>query len=584
MVVMLEPSHKGEPGGNGYRIHFGFSKSKHYKRALALAAQATRHEIRGSGEDAWHIVTFTDNQISQMALLYSLTRSFRLPRIAGAEIGRLHRFTKHGTVYCYLSAGAKKRVPDVAQSLMAEMKMGKQDLAKYLNDTYLTPIRQDVKRVVERLTSEGFFATYDATTGVKLPARRRLEEENPLFSEIRSSISRGQYTEAISKYYAILGDKPYGELHRELLYLKRLAKVELAGRDLLAFRPESSLTDLINDNLQEYCSCIDSVVKTCRGEGRSSPLEVLIKSVPTLEELVEHEQLRHDKAVSLRSGQVHHSKEKVTVESYGLFGCPKGTLFDRYTNPLIYHHELNKEEAPYRVFYAALWTTYEPAFIEREVLSKGLHVDGIEAYHYKRWRIGSPKRDPDFVTLRSLENVELKNYWVDGIRYTGRTHKIEGRDFYEVDLLRKQEWYVPEGLPRLENLAADLLREAENLLRKRHGIPEIGEGWISEMQLYDVVKRLFPDAQHHYRPVWLRPQELDIYVPSMKLAIEYQGIQHYQALDFFGGEEAFKQREQLDKQKKRKCRSNRTVLIEWRFDEPINQSLFLERLKDLNSK
>ena len=42
-------------------------------------------------------------------------------------------------------------------------------------------------------------------------------------------------------------------------------------------------------------------------------------------------------------------------------------------------------------------------------------------------------RDADFVTLRSL-NVELKNYWVDGIRYTGRTHKIEGRDFYEVDL------------------------------------------------------------------------------------------------------------------------------------------------------
>ena len=238
-------------------------------------------------------------------------------------------------------------MPDVAQSLMAEMKMGKQDLTKYVDDTYLTPIRQDVKRVVERLTSEGFFATYDVRTGVKLPARRRLEEENPLFSEIRSSISRGQYTEAISKYYAILGDKPYGELQaRELLYLKRLAKVELAGRDLLAFRPESSLTDLINDNLQEYCSCIDAVAKTCQGEGRSSPLEVLIKSVPTLEELVKHEQLRHDKAVSLRSGQVHHSKEKVTVESYGFFGCPKGTLFDRYTNPLIYHHELNKEEAP----------------------------------------------------------------------------------------------------------------------------------------------------------------------------------------------------------------------------------------------
>lgn len=580
----LSPTNHAEPPGERYRIHFGFSKSKLYKRALALAAQATQYETRGSGEDAWHIVTFADSQISQMAALFSWTRSFRLPRIAGAEVGDLHRFAKHGTVYAYLSAGVQERVPTVAEGLMADMKVDKQELTKFLDDTYLTPIRQDVKRVVERLTSEGFSPSYDATTGVRLQARRRFGDDNPLYRDIRNSIARGQYTEAIGKYYAMLGDKPYGKLHRELLYLKRLAKVELSGRDLLAFRPEASRTDLIKDNLQEYCSCIDSVITTYKGEGQSTPLDVLIKSVPTVEELVKHEQLRRDKTVSLRNGQVHHSKEKITVEFHGFFACPKGTLFDRYTNPLIYHHQLSLEEAPYRVFFAALWITYEPAFVEREVSGKGLSVGLIEAYRHKGWRTGSAKRNPDFPTLSSLSHVEMRLYSVDAIRYTGRTHKIERMSFYEVDLLRKQEWYVPEGLPRLENLVTDLLREAENVLRTRHGIPEIGEGWVSEMQLYDVVKRLFPDAQHHYRPVWLKPQELDIYVPSMKLAIEYQGLQHYQALDFFGGEEAFKQREMLDKQKKRKCRSNRIVLIEWRFDESINQSLLLEKLKDLNSK
>jgi|CXWL01.1.fsa_nt_gi hypothetical protein len=572
------------PPGQPYRIHFGFSKSKHYKRALALAAQATQHEIRGSGEDAWHIVTFADHQISQMALLFSLTRSFRLPRIAGAEVGQLHRFAKDGTVYVYLSTGVKKRVPAVAKRLMADMKIDKQAMRNFLDDTYLTPIHQDSKRVLERLTSEGFFPSYDETTGVMRPARRRLGDDYPPYKEIRDSIARGQYTEAIDKYYAVLGDKPYGDLHPELIYLKRLAKLELAGRDLLAFRPDASRTDLIEDNLQEYCSCIDAVVETYKREGRSTPLDVLIKSVSTVEELVKHGQLRRDKMVSLRNGQVHHGKEKITVEDYGFFKFPKGILFDRYTNPLIYHHEMSVEDAPYRVKVPALWTKYSPEFVEREVLKKGLSLGLIEAYRHKLWRRDSAKRDPDFSTLNSLSHTETNLYGVDAIRYTGRTVKIEGSNFYEVDLLEKQDWYVPPELPRLENLTADILREAENVLRKRHGIPEIGEGWVSEMQLYDVVKRLFPDAQHHYRPVWLRPQELDIYVPSLKLAIEYQGLQHYQPLDFFGGEEAFKQREMLDKRKKRKCRLNRIVLIEWRFDEPINHSLLLERLEDLNKK
>lgn len=519
-----------------------------------------------------------------MALLFSLTRSFRLPRIAGAEVGQLHRFAEDGNVYLYLSTGVRKRVPAVAKSLMADMKIDKQGLTKFLDDTYLTLIRQDSTRVLERLTSEGFFPSYDATTGAMRPARRRFRDDNPLYKEIRDLIACGQYREAIGKYYTMLGDKPYGELNQELLYLKRLARVELAGRDLLAFRPEASRTDLIRDNLQEYCSCIDSVLTTFKNKGRSTPLDVLIKSVPTVEELIRHRQLQSAKTVLLRNGHVGHSKERTTVEDYGFFACPKGTLFDRYSNPLCHFQEIWREEAPYRVMVPALWTTYSPAFVQREVLKKGLSIGLIEAYRHKLWREGSAKRDPDFSTLNSLSHTKMRLYGVDAIRYTGRTAKIEGAPFYEVDLLRKQEWYVPPELPSLENLTADILREAENVLRKRHGIPEIGEGWVSEMQLYDVVKRLFPDAQHHYRPVWLRPQELDIYVPSMKLAIEYQGLQHYQALDFFGGEEAFRQREILDKRKKRKCRSNRIVLIEWRFDEPINQSLLLERLEDLNKK
>ena len=42
----------------------------------------------------------------------------------------------------------------------------------------------------------------------------------------------------------------------------------------------------------------------------------------------------------------------------------------------------------------------------------------------------------------------------------------------------------------------------------------------------------------HYRPDWLDRLELDIYIPSLKLAFEYQGQQHFHPLHVWGGEKA----------------------------------------------
>lgn len=363
-----------------------------------------------------------------------------------------------------------------------------------------------------------------------------------------------------------------------MLYLKRLGNVQISGRDILAFRNESSRSDLIKENLWEYCSCIDSVLETFRSAGRTSPLEILVKSVPTLEELAERTQRWLNKGVYLWDGELKRDKTTVTVDFFGTFQCPKGRLFDRYPNPLIYHRD--EEEAPAYVFLPALWTTYKPSFVEEEILRGGLHLSGIEAYKHRRWRLwASKKREPDFSSLQSLEDVDISNYGVSGIRYTGRTHQIRNKDFYEINLLRKAPWNIKRSLPSLEEFAEDVLREAENLIREKHGLPRIGEGWVSEMQLYNLVKEVFPDAQHHVIPAWLKPQELDVYVPSKKLGFEYQGIQHYEPLEFFGGKEALDRRRSLDERKKRQCRSNGIVLIEWRFDEPIDRALFLQKIK-----
>ena len=73
-------------------------------------------------------------------------------------------------------------------------------------------------------------------------------------------------------------------------------------------------------------------------------------------------------------------------------------------------------------------------------------------------------------------------------------------------------------------------------------------------------------SSYQYRPEWLGRQSLDIYIPSIRTAVEYQGIQHYSPVDFFGGEDALLQRKELDEQKRTLCEENGVRLIEWPYD------------------
>ena len=96
--------------------------------------------------------------------------------------------------------------------------------------------------------------------------------------------------------------------------------------------------------------------------------------------------------------------------------------------------------------------------------------------------------------------------------------------------------------------------------------------WKSEQSLFTLVKKLYPDALFQFRPRWLEPQNLDIYIPSMDIGIEYQGIQHYESIDFFGGEEAFAYRQKLDARKRDLCKVNGLKLVAWPYTEAITET------------
>lgn len=98
--------------------------------------------------------------------------------------------------------------------------------------------------------------------------------------------------------------------------------------------------------------------------------------------------------------------------------------------------------------------------------------------------------------------------------------------------------------------------------------------WKHELTLFHAVRKRHPDTLYQYRPDWLGRQSLDLYIPSLRTAIEYQGIQHYLPVEFFGGEDALTQRQELDAQKKVLCEANDVRLIEWPYSvEPTDRNI-----------
>jgi hypothetical protein len=69
------------------------------------------------------------------------------------------------------------------------------------------------------------------------------------------------------------------------------------------------------------------------------------------------------------------------------------------------------------------------------------------------------------------------------------------------------------------------------------------------------------------------PLRFDFYLPEHNVCIEYQGIQHYEPVDFFGGVSGFEYRQYLDKIKDEYCIDNNIQLLKIRYDEDVSNFL-----------
>jgi len=110
--------------------------------------------------------------------------------------------------------------------------------------------------------------------------------------------------------------------------------------------------------------------------------------------------------------------------------------------------------------------------------------------------------------------------------------------------------------------------------------------WKTEEYVYKIVKKLYKEygVIYQHRPLFLHSSvggqmSYDIFISGLNIAIEYQGKQHFEPVDYFGGEEAFKKVKKRDAEKKKLSQENNVQLIYINYWEDVTPELIQQRIE-----
>jgi len=144
-----------------------------------------------------------------------------------------------------------------------------------------------------------------------------------------------------------------------------------------------------------------------------------------------------------------------------------------------------------------------------------------------------------------------------------------------------------ENLDSINNLPSIITKrervfsnKIENITRAEFGFKNVGEGWINETVLFQIIESLFPNDEviFHSKPSWLNGLEIDVFVPERKIGFEYQGKQHYYPIPVWGGNEAFEKLKERDALKLDLCKANGVRLIIIDYTEALSEETVIKRI------
>ena len=399
-----------------------------------------------------------------------------------------------------------------------------------------------------------------------------------LLDSLQENLNNNNYSELRVLFNKLSNGKITYDNFKENLYLKQLNFECFKANDLIFLRSNSENNEFVNEHYQEYLDCIDELFQKDDGKLNIEFHNLLNKAVPTIKNLCRAQDIEcytyNETNISEFVNRFRPEMGSFYVHPQTRITCKNinGLILEKFPEPISAARSTSEPEID-RSF-QKLWTTLNPEF-HKDRLDKGFELSKLVVYKHINWRFS--KRVPDFLSLQDTRELTKLEVSGKSITFTGRNHQLKEKLFFEVDA---NSYKYPKIIGNLiRNFTNTLFWNAENLLRTKHNLPKIGEGWLSEMRMFELVLTVYQDAVHQFSPNWLKPQHYDVFIPSENIAFEYQGKQHYEPVDFFGSLEGYQNNLKRDEIKYEKSIKHKVKLIYWRFDEPITFATLEEKLR-----
>ena len=123
-----------------------------------------------------------------------------------------------------------------------------------------------------------------------------------------------------------------------------------------------------------------------------------------------------------------------------------------------------------------------------------------------------------------------------------------------------------------------------------------GYKWKTEEYVLKIIKKHYKDygVIYQHRPfflhssfggqmsydIYIQDLKVDIYISKLKIAVEYQGKQHFEPVDFFVGKDAFEKVKLRDEEKRKLSEENGIKLVYFNYWDEITPELVCARINE----
>lgn len=207
-------------------------------------------------------------------------------------------------------------------------------------------------------------------------------------------------------------------------------------------------------------------------------------------------------------------------------------------------------------------------------------------YLKEEWMINPIRVDKKMKELLYKRiDINEKNGWVQ--KKPGRQLGLSEHDlkYFFIPVYRDEKFTgIITGKEEKKILKEVKAGKYKNETRYEYIIPE--NKWKSEQMVFEFTKKIFNGKQviYQYRPLFLKTAKgqmsYDVYIPDIKVAIEYQGKQHFEPVALFGGEENYKKQLERDLLKQKISEKEGVALVYIFYWDKLSPELIKKRISD----